>query len=79
MEKIIQKTENSSPNLEFYKTITDKGDLYKGYNNFNSEPFDVFKMETKETKDQNFYGGYLATSNRETKNIDSHCLFCRHS
>ena len=77
MEKIIQKTENSSPNLEFYKTITDKGDLYKGYNNFNSEPFDVFKMETKETKDQNFYGGYLATSNRETKNIDIYKIYSK--
>ena len=71
MEKIIQKTKNNSPNLEIYKTITDKADIYKEYNDFYlSEPFDVYKMESKEAKDQNFLGGYLATSNIETKNID---------
>ena len=34
-------------------------------------------METKETKDQNFYGGYLATSNRETKNIDIYKIYSK--
>ena len=78
MDKIIQKTKNKSPNLEFYKTISDKGDIYKKYNDFYlSEPFDVYKMESKETNEQNFLGGYIATSNIETKNIDIYKIYSK--
>ena len=62
------KNDTKKPNLKYYKQITNK--CQSGSYEINSSgPFEVFKMESY-YQENNFYGGYLATGNNETKNID---------
>ena len=62
------KNDTKKPNLKYYKQITNK--CQSGSYEINSSgPFEVFKLESY-YQENNFYGGYLATGNNETKNID---------
>ena len=62
------KNDTKKPNLKYYKQITNK--CQSGSYEINtSGPFEVFKLESY-YQENNFYGGYLATGNNETKNID---------
>ena len=62
------KNDTKKPNLKYYKQITDKCQFDR-YEINSSGPFEVFKLESY-YQENNFYGGYLATGNNETKNID---------
>ena len=62
------KNDTKKPNLKYYKQITNK--CQSGSYEINSSgPFEVFKLESY-YQENNFYGGYFATGNNETKNID---------
>ena len=66
--KSSKENDIKKPNLKYYKQITNK--CQSGSYEINSSgPFEVFKMESY-YQENNFYGGYLATGNNETKNID---------
>ena len=62
------KNDTKKPNLKYYKQITNKCQ-FDSYEINSSGPFEVFKLESY-YQENNFYGGYLATGNNETKNID---------
>ena len=62
------KNDTKKPNLKYYKQITNKCQ-FDSYEINTSGPFEVFKLESY-YQENNFYGGYLATGNNETKNID---------
>ena len=62
------KNDTKKPNLKYYKQITNKCQ-FDSYEINTSGPFEVFKLESY-YQENSFYGGYLATGNNETKNID---------
>ena len=74
--KTIDQTANIKPNLKYYKMIADKGELFTKYNFLRFEPFEIFKLEFKDNK-ENFSGGYLATANRKTKDIDIYKIYSK--
>ena len=76
MENINQKPKSLIPNFKCFKKITDQSELYKKYDYYDSEPFDVYKIVSFGKK-ENFYGGYLATSNIKTKNIDIYKIYSK--
>jgi hypothetical protein len=67
-KKSSKENDIKKPNIKYYKQITNK--CQSGSYEINSSgPFEVFKLESY-YQENNFYGGYLATGNNETKNID---------
>ena len=74
MENVNLKSKNPFPNLEYYECIIDNFEIYSKSDYHGCEPFDIFKMERKEEK-ENSLGNYLATSNKETKNIDIYKIY----
>ena len=76
MEKINLKSKNHFPNLKYSKIIVKNCEVYNKYDYFGTEPFDIFKIENKEKK-ENFSGYYLSTSNSETKDIDIYKIYTK--
>ena len=74
MEKKTISSDKKNIKLNYYKIITDKGELLNEYNYYYQyfETFDVYNLNIKENneKNENFLGGYLAAPIRETKNIE---------
>ena len=74
MEKKTINSDKKNIKLNYYKIITDKGELLNEYDYYYQylETFDVYNLNIKENneKNENFLGGYLAAPNRETKNIE---------
>ena len=58
------------------KKIADGCEVYKNNDYFGSEPFDVYKIESF-GQNEKFLGGYLATSNTKTKNIDIYKIYSK--
>ena len=74
MEKKTINSDKKNIKLNYYKIITDKGELLNEYNYYYQyfETFDVYNLNIKENneKNENYLCGYLAVPNRETKNIE---------
>ena len=74
MEKKTISSDKKNIKLNYYKIITDKGELLNEYDYYyqNFETFDVYNLNIKENneKNENYLCGYLAAPNRETKNIE---------
>ena len=76
MENNNIKSKNPFPKLEYYERIINNFEIYSKSDYHGCEPFDLFKMENKEEKEkENSLGSYLATSNKETKNIDIYKIY----
>ena len=76
MENINLEQNSSIPNLKCYKKITDECKVYKEYDYDDSEPFDVYKIESF-WQNEKFLGGYLAASNTKKKNIDIYKIYSK--
>ena len=74
MEKKTINSDKKNIKLNYYKIITDKGELLNEYDYCYQylETFDVYNLNIKENneKNENYLCGYLAAPNRETKNIE---------
>ena len=74
MEKKTISSDKKNIKLNYYKIITDKGELLNEYDYYYQylETFDVYNLNIKENneKNENYLCGYLAAPNRETKNIE---------
>ena len=76
MENINLKQKSLIPHLKCYKKIADECEVYKNNDYFGSEPFDVYKIESF-GQNEKILGGYLATSNTKTKNIDIYKIYSK--
>ena len=76
MENINLKQKSLIPHLKCYKKIADECEVYKNNDYFGLEPFDVYKIESF-WQNEKFLGGYLATSNTKTKNIDIYKIYSK--
>lgn len=74
MENVDLSSKNSFPDLYFLQRIIDNCEIYSKSDYHGTEPFDLFKMESKEKK-ENSLESYLVTSNIETKNIDIYKIY----
>ena len=74
MEKKTINSDKMNIKLNYYKIITDKGELLNEYDYYYQylETFDVYNLNIKENNEKNeiYLCGYLAAPNRETKNIE---------
>ena len=76
MQNINLKQKSLIPHLKCYKKIADECEVYKNNDYFGLEPFDVYKIESF-WQNEKFLGGYLATSNTKTKNIDIYKIYSK--
>ena len=74
-------SEKKNIKLNYYKIITYKGELLDKYDDYYHyiETFDVYNINIKGNNEEieGFCGGYLATPNREAKNIEIYEIYSK--